>query len=244
VVPGLALFAGVMTVIAAACPGHPVDALFSSYDGPHPGRVSRHQGRHDRVRADVRAGERRDRRACDLATNYRLALTKPFTATAIALLAERGALSVDDPVARHLPQSARAPRALTLRHLLDPYVQPARANRSYRRMIRGRSCRSRRAALVAQQPLEWAPGTRYRYNNTGYALLALVVERVSKLSYSEFLRRNIFSPLGMTATATCEPGASIPHRAYGYSGTDEQFVRADQSRTSAVLGDVDLLVDP
>jgi CubicO group peptidase (beta-lactamase class C family) len=239
VVPGLALFAGVMTVIAAACPGNPVDALFSSYDGTHPGAsvavvkdgaivFERTYGM-----ANLETGERATSQ-----TNYRLAsVTKPFTAMAIAMLAERKALSVDDPVARHLPELARAAPGVTLRHLLThtsnlPEYDSLLPKDDPRQVV-DRDV----LALVAQQSLEWAPGTKYRYNNTGYALLALVVERVSKLSYSEFLRRNIFAPLGMTATVTCEPGASIPHRAYGYSGGDDRFARADQSRTSAVLGD-------
>jgi CubicO group peptidase (beta-lactamase class C family) len=236
---GLALIAGVMTVIAAACPDAPVDSLLASYDGVHPGAsvavikdgaivFERTYGM-----ANVETGER-----VTPETNYRLAsVTKQFTATAVLILADRGQLSVDDPVARYLPELAHAAPTVTLRHLLThtsglPEYETL-LPKGDTRQVADRDV----LALLAQQTLQLSPGTRYRYNNTGYALLAMVVERVSKLPYAEFLRRNIFQPLGMTTTAACEADTAIPHRAYGYSGTADQFWRADQSRTSNVLGD-------
>ncbi|MEJ7596373.1 MAG: serine hydrolase domain-containing protein [Kofleriaceae bacterium] len=237
--PGLAVFAGVLSVIAAACPGDPVDALFASYAGQQPGAsiaIVKHGSivfERSYGLANLQTKERAGSH-----TNYRLAsVTKPFTATAISILADRGSLSIEDPVARYLPELAQQAPTVTLRHLLThtsglpeyetllPKDDPAQ--------IVDRDV----LALLAKQRLALTPGTRYRYNNTGYALLALVVERVSKVSYAEFLRKNIFEPLKMTASLVYDPQVTIPHRALGYSGSPNQLGPADQNRSSAVLGD-------
>jgi len=81
-------------------------------------------------------------------------------------------------------------------------------------------------------------GTDYRYSNTGYALLAMIVEKKSGLTFSEFLKENIFSPLEMNNSVAHQEGISnITNRAYGYSQEDDGYNLDDQSLTSAVLGD-------
>jgi CubicO group peptidase (beta-lactamase class C family) len=94
------------------------------------------------------------------------------------------------------------------------------------------------ALLQQADSLYFAPGSRYRYSNTGYALLALVVETLSGQRYARFLEERIFQPAGMTATVAHEAGSStVPNRAYGYSIRRAGTVPSDQSSTSAVLGD-------
>jgi CubicO group peptidase (beta-lactamase class C family) len=84
----------------------------------------------------------------------------------------------------------------------------------------------------------FAPGAAYRYSNTGYALLALVVEKVSGISFASFLRDRIFQPLGMRGTVAYETAVGgLANRAYGYGGAPGAWTRTDQSSTSAVLGD-------
>jgi CubicO group peptidase (beta-lactamase class C family) len=81
-------------------------------------------------------------------------------------------------------------------------------------------------------------GTKFRYSNSGYALLALIVEAVSGKSFASFLKENIFDPLGMNHTVAFQNGiSSVDHRAFGHSRSGNSFVRTDQSNTSAVLGD-------
>ena len=81
-------------------------------------------------------------------------------------------------------------------------------------------------------------GTDYRYSNTGYALLSMIVEVKSGLSFAAFLEENIFSPLGMTNSVAHQNGiSSVNNRAYGYSQNNGEYSRDDQSLTSAVLGD-------
>jgi CubicO group peptidase (beta-lactamase class C family) len=94
------------------------------------------------------------------------------------------------------------------------------------------------ALLSRENRTYFAPGTQYRYSNTGYALLALIVARASGRDFAAFLRERIFVPLGMYATLAHEAGKStVPHRAFGYSPNGSGWTRTDQSLTSAVLGD-------
>jgi CubicO group peptidase (beta-lactamase class C family) len=94
--------------------------------------------------------------------------------------------------------------------------------------------------LARKDTLYFPPGSAYRYSNSGYVLLGLVVERVSGVALPEFLRVRIFAPLGMTASVAHVADAdTVPHRAYGYSPKDGAagFAATDQSVTSATLGD-------
>ncbi|HEY4530052.1 MAG TPA: serine hydrolase domain-containing protein [Luteimonas sp.] len=92
-------------------------------------------------------------------------------------------------------------------------------------------------AAPTGQPF-FAPGSAYRYSNTGYALLALVVEKASGRRYPEFLRERIFAPLGMDGSVAFVDGSNeVPDRAYGHSADGDSWRRTDQSTTSAVLGD-------
>src|SRR3972149_3462056 len=79
---------------------------------------------------------------------------------------------------------------------------------------------------------------QFKYSNTGYALLLLMVEKISRISFAKFLEENIFKPLQMNNTVAHEEGISVVNnRAYGYVRTDTEWMRKDQSITSAVLGD-------
>jgi CubicO group peptidase (beta-lactamase class C family) len=92
--------------------------------------------------------------------------------------------------------------------------------------------------LETQDSTYFKPGTSYRYSNSGYSLLALIVERASGKRFASFLQDRIFKPLGMSHTVAFENGIStVANRAYGYTLKDSAWTRRDQSSTSAVLGD-------
>ncbi len=221
-----------------------VDALLTDYQGPVPGasvlvlRDGRALLRRGYGLAVLEQGE-----AATPATNYRLAsVSKQFTAAAILLLAEDGRLSLDDPLQRWLPGLPKASEAVTLRQLLSHQsglidyedAMPPSFDDDARQM-RDRDVLD---VLRGQDRTYFAPGSGYRYSNSGYALLALVVERASGRRFASFLRERIFQPLGMEATVAYERGLSqVAHRAYGYSLEDGRWRRTDQSPTSAVLGD-------
>ena len=193
-------------------------------------RVHRGYGRSD-LEQGIEAGA---------ATNYRLAsVSKQFTAAAILQLMQDGKLAIDDGVRKWLPSLPPAADAITLRHLLthtsglldyeDLMAEP------YDGQIRDAGVL---ALLERESRLAFPAGSAYRYSNSGYALLALLVERVSAMSFQDFLRTRIFLPLGMHDTvAYVADGPEISNRAWGYSEADGRWHRSDQSSTSAVLGD-------
>jgi CubicO group peptidase (beta-lactamase class C family) len=185
--------------------------------------------------ADVESGRR-----ITAKTNFRLAsVTKQFTATAILLLAKDGKLSIDDQVSKHVSGSWPAyANGVTIRHLLTH----TSGLRDYDENVPETSAQltdSDVQAFVARQTsLLFAPGEQYRYSNTGYAILARIVEHTSKQAFPAFLKTRIFKPLGMKNTVAHIEGAdTIKHRAYGHSRTATGWKRNDQSATSAVLGD-------
>ncbi|HEY5852101.1 MAG TPA: serine hydrolase domain-containing protein [Lysobacter sp.] len=218
-----------------------VDALMRDYDGKVPGasvlvlRDGQPVVRRSYGQADLASGA-----AATPSTNFRLAsVSKQFTATAILLLAQDGRLRLDDPVRRWLPTLPATAAPVTIRHLLthtaglidyedvmDPASQVQVHDADVLRL------------LQSQDRTYFAPGSDYRYSNSGYALLALVVERASGRRYAQFLHDRIFRPLGMTGTVAYESGISeVANRAYGYTFEQGRWQRTDQSTTSAVLGD-------
>ncbi len=173
-------------------------------------------------------------------TDYRLAsLTKEFTATAVMLLADAGKLSFDDPVSRWLPDLPAYAHGVTIRHLLThtsglwAYEDFVPDSQTYQ--VKDRDA----LHLIARaDSLYFPPGTAFRYSNTGYALLALVVEAASGMPFARYMRERVFIPAGMRSTVAYEAGVStVPRRAFGHAAEGATWVRADQSNTSAVLGD-------
>jgi len=178
--------------------------------------------------------------AATTATNYRLAsMSKQFTAAAILLLAEDGKLKLDDSIRRWLPSLPASDQGITIHHLLSH----ASGLIDYEDLIPPGATKQLNDAdvlrmLSAETRSYFAPGTSYRYSNSGYVLLGLIVERASGQRLPAFLQRRIFKPLHMDHTLLREPDGPQPtHRAYGYSQQDSRWVRTDQDLTSATRGD-------
>jgi CubicO group peptidase (beta-lactamase class C family) len=92
--------------------------------------------------------------------------------------------------------------------------------------------------LASKDSVYFPAGTAYRYSNSGYVLLGIIVARVSGEPFPQFLKTRIFIPLGMTASvAHVEGSDTVPRRAHGYSPRGGAFAQTDQSVTSATLGD-------
>ena len=153
-------------------------------------------------------------------------VSKQFTAYAVALLAERGRLSLDDDVREHLPELPDFGEPVTLRHLLTH-------TSGYREYLTALSMaavdierdyfdRDDVVGVVRRQPaLQNAPGAERSYNNTGYALLSLVVERVTGEPFDVWMRENVFGPHGMDRTSARMPwGQIVPGRAEGHVATE------------------------
>ncbi len=173
-------------------------------------------------------------------TNFRLAsVTKQFTAMGILLLEKDGKLSLTDPLSRFFPEfTGSVARKVQVRHLLthssglldyesvmNPYQREQLLDADVLTLLKDRDT------------LYFEPGGQFRYSNSGYCLLALLIERVSGKSYAAFLRERIFQPLHMNQSVVYEAGKPIPHRAMGYRQQGKKFVFSDQSVTSATKGD-------
>lgn len=218
-----------------------VDMIMRAYEGAGPGAcVLVIRNGQPVIRAAYGMADLEKKIPATPATNYRLAsVSKQFTAAAILLLAEDGRLSLDQRARRWLPSLPEALDAVTIRHLLTHTSGVI----DYEDVIPADMDRQLRDAdvlklLESQRRTYFPIGTGYRYSNSGYALLALIVERASARSFATFLRERIFRPLGMHATVAYEEGVStLAHRAYGYSLESGSWARTDQSQTSAVLGD-------
>ena len=158
-------------------------------------------------------------------TRYRLgSITKQFTAAAILLLQERGLLKVTDPVSRYLPDAPAAWAAVTLQNLLTH----TSGIPSYSDLPDFEATKAQPATpvqLVARfrdLPLQFAPGTAWRYSNSNYALLGYLIERISGQSYAAFLQQNVFKPLGMSQSGYDSNSQLIAQRAEGYTpGADD-----------------------
>ncbi|UCH61948.1 MAG: beta-lactamase family protein [Fidelibacterota bacterium] len=222
--------------------GPRIDSLFTRVIAPHSPGAAVAIVHHDQVvhaaafgTRDVRSGE-----PITLTTNFRLAsLTKQFTAMAVMILEERGVLGYDDPLTAFFPEFPDYGRVITVHHLLTH----TSGLKDYEDLIPAETTvplkdRDVLTLLTREAEGDFPPGTRYHYSNSGYALLALIVEQVSGLTFADFLRTTIFSPLDMTATVAFEKGIStVPERAFGHTRTEEDFSSTDQSITSSVLGD-------
>jgi CubicO group peptidase (beta-lactamase class C family) len=177
---------------------------------------------------------------CGTNTNFRLAsVTKQFTAMAVLMLAERKKLSLDERLTDVFPEFPAYGSQITLRHLLTH----TSGLLDYEDLIpKGTEMavldRDVLRILMQQDKTYFPPGTKYRYSNSAYSLLALAVEQRSGSTFAGFLQQNIFRSLRMTHTLAYQRGLSVvPDRAYGYSPEGGGFKRTDQSLTSSVLGD-------
>jgi D-alanyl-D-alanine carboxypeptidase len=156
-------------------------------------------------------------------------LTKQFTATAILQLAERRKLSLEDEISRFFLQAPAHWRGVSLLHLLTHtsgiashtsipgfFAQQARLDRTPEELI----------ALTSDAPLQFAPGSRFKYNNTGYVLLGHVIEAVGGRTYEDHIKAEILEPLGLAATGYDHDELILPERVQGYRYEDGKFENA------------------
>lgn len=156
-------------------------------------------------------------------------VSKQFTAAAILLLAQDDKLSLDDEVRKYIPELPDFGPRITIRHLVhhtsgirDQWDLLTFAGWRYSRdLITDDDVLS---LLSRQQDLNFAPGERHLYSNSGYTLLAIVVSRVSGRPFREFTTERIFKPLGMTSTHFRDNfNEIVKHQAYGYAPAQGSF---------------------
>jgi CubicO group peptidase (beta-lactamase class C family) len=180
-------------------------------------------------------------RATDSSVFEIASFTKLFTASAVMLLADERRLDIDDRISRYLPRLPLAWSAITVRQLLDhtsgiPNMTDLPAYAEFR--LRDHPPQGA-IDLVAALPLEFPPGTKYQYTNTGYIVLGMLIERISGAPYEDFLRRRIFAPLAMADTRLdADAGYGNPMRVRGYEwqGTALRATEPGAARNASSAG--------
>ncbi|MEP6595513.1 MAG: serine hydrolase domain-containing protein, partial [Ginsengibacter sp.] len=147
-----------------------------------------------------------------------LSITKQFTAAGVMLLVQSGKISLDAAVSKYLPTVPALWKSITIRNLLThtsgivdltdvhPFFEQIREDAAPEPLL----------TPVFKLDLLFKPGTQWRYSNSNYFILAMIIEKVSGKSYKNFLEENIFKPLGMHATKINDLRDVIPYRVGGY----------------------------
>lgn len=157
-------------------------------------------------------------------------ITKMFTATATMMLVEDGKVRLDAPIGDYLQDIPAPWRPLTVRQLLT-HTSGLDSHTSHdtppcsAAMAESERTRQDVIAEIACLPLKFEPGTNSAYSDTGYFLLGMLIERASGLTYEGYLRREIFTPLGMRATHLLAPIGARDDRATGYAWIDGRYER-------------------
>jgi CubicO group peptidase (beta-lactamase class C family) len=163
-------------------------------------------------------------------TVYQLgSLTKQFTAIAIMMLVSDGKLSLEDKIVDILPDLPTAWKDVNVRHLLNHTsgIKSYTSTETFEQTLRKDYTHQEIIDLVANEPMEFAPGANQEYNNTGFFLLGMIIEKVTDKTYNAFLTKRIFQPLGMTQTRLNDLQDIIPNRAQGYKW-EENTIRHDE----------------
>jgi CubicO group peptidase (beta-lactamase class C family) len=147
---------------------------------------------------------------------------KQFTSMAILMLLEEGKIALDDRITKYIPEAPAAWKDITVRQLLTHTSGIADYGGEEETMGKGvinfRKDYTEEELIneFAKMPMDFAPGEKWSYSNTGYVLLGVCIHRVTGKFYGDFLQERIFKPLGMTATRIISEADIVPHRSSGY----------------------------
>ncbi len=161
-------------------------------------------------------------------TKFRLgSITKQFTATAILQLAAQGKLSVEDHVSEYIENSPEAWKDITIHHLLTHTsgIPNFTSFPDYETRQRETVTPLELVARFKDKPLDFAPGSKYSYSNSGYEVLGVIIEKVSGEKYETYLKKHIFDPLDMNDTGYDHDTEIIKHRAAGYEQSKDGKLR-------------------
>src|SRR5882762_482139 len=225
-----------------------IDALFRSVSATSPGAavLASKNGRPVFERGygitDLRTLHKIDERS-----NFRLAsVTKQFTAMGIMLLVHDGKLRYDQSLTDIFPNFPAYGKAITIRHLLnhtsglldyEDLMAKQYGNTPDEKIPQIKDA-GVLALLEKVSTTKFPAGGKWEYSNSGYCLLAMVVEKISGEPFGQFLEERIFAPLEMSNTLAYEKGKNeVPNRAYGNTFENGVWRETDQSSTSATLGD-------
>jgi D-alanyl-D-alanine carboxypeptidase len=188
------------------------------------GRITKAQG-YGLANLELKAGATKET-VYEIGSN-----TKQFTAAAIMMLVEDGKVHLQDPITKYFSEAPEAWSSITIQHLLTHtsgiqnhvavphWLDVFRTDLSFNTT----PLREELLKMFFKLPLEFRPGETWAYDNTGYYLLGMVIEKASGKSYWQFLDERIFKPLGMNATRNTDPQPIVPNRASGYEWKNDHF---------------------
>lgn len=157
-------------------------------------------------------------------------ITKQFTSAAVMQLVEQGKISLDDDIRKYLPNIQTHGRRVLIRHLLNhtsgipSYTD---VGNRFGAVIRRDLPHDSVVGIVANDSLMFEPGTHFYYNNTGYFILGMLLEKVTGKPYGQYMTERLFAPQGLKGTVYCDTKTLIPRRAQGYDRADGKFTNAD-----------------
>ena len=168
-------------------------------------------------------------------------ISKQFASMAVMMLAERGKLSYDDPLTKFFPEFPAYASRITVRHLLNHTSGLPDYIKTFQKLdMKDFEPTSKDAIkMLAEIPEpRFAPGDKWEYSNSGYMVLAQIVEKASGMAYPSFLKKNIFDPLGMNSTLVAdESRPKIANRAISYAPEGEGFKNIDYTPLNLIYGD-------
>ena len=155
-------------------------------------------------------------------------ITKQFTGMAIVMLQEGGKLSVNDPMCKYLTDCPEAWKPITIKHLLNHTsgITNYTSFPDFAKTTIMPITTTEMVDRVKKEKLEFTPGEKMAYSNSGYFLLGVVIEKASGKTYADFLQENIFTPLGMKQTGYDDPIRIIMNRAAGYKKESGKIINA------------------
>lgn len=160
-------------------------------------------------------------------TVYRIgSITKQFTASSIMQLVEEGRIDLDHLMTEYLPDFPMQGHEVTIRHLLTHTsgIRSYTGLASWRPKMTLDLTDAELVALFENEPFDFEPGAEYRYNNSAFYLLGMIIEKVSGHTYREYLSANIFQPVGLTGSSYCDERPIIRGRAEGYETSNGELV--------------------
>lgn len=150
-------------------------------------------------------------------------MTKQFTAISILILMEQGKLQLDDEITKFIPGYPTQGKTITVHHLLTHTsgIKSFTSMKSLRAIERQDLTPTELIDFFKNEPMDFDPGQKYKYNNSGYVILGNIIEVISGDSYADFIEKNIFAKLDMKSSQYASYSEVIKNRAYGYHQKDE-----------------------
>jgi CubicO group peptidase (beta-lactamase class C family) len=157
-------------------------------------------------------------------------ITKQFTAGAILKLEEEGKLSLKDEITKFIADYPTHGHTITIEHLLTHTsgIKSYTSMMSWDAEVRKKDFTPLQLIdYFKKEPMDFAPGDKFLYNNSGYVLLGYIIEKASGKTYEEYLKETFFTPLGMKNTSYDKSSLILKNRASGYQKKDDEFENAD-----------------